>query len=185
MPAQVVVVRRSRRSLFALPRALPDLVRSLRAARFRSAPPASARVASSTDADRSPTQTAFPRLVPVDGPGHRCSGCGRCVEVCPSACLVVDVDAGGSDAGAGEDTPSSPVRGFTLAIGACIGCGDCVDVCPERALEMSPGRSGGLALEASRAGPGGLALEASRAGPGRLALEARGPISVELLAATE
>jgi len=148
MPAQVVVVRRSRRSLFAAPRALPDLLRSLRAALLPRVPPARVDATGGTAAPTSgrtaPPQggvaragpapafdPAVPRLIRKDEGGHRCIGCLRCVDVCPSRCLAVDAE----EAMAGESAPRRIAR-FVLETGACIGCRDCVSICPERALEM-------------------------------------------------
>jgi ferredoxin len=122
MPAQVVVVRRSRRGLFAAPRALPDLLRSLGAA-LRSG---ARRAAVARDAAR-PT---FPRLARDEAGRHRCIACRRCVDVCPSDCLALE-----SAVPTGEGDAARPVR-FELSTGACIGCAECLAICPESALEM-------------------------------------------------
>jgi len=48
----------------------------------------------------------------------QCSGCGRCVPVCPSKSLAVE-----------EGTAR-------IVNGECIGCGHCEAVCPERAVSL-------------------------------------------------
>lgn len=92
MPAQVVVVTRSRRSLFAAPRALPDWLRSVWAALSRT--PAIVDPAPSTSpcAKDSPL---FPQLVRDASGSHRCVGCDLCVRVCPSRCLLLEIEGGG------------------------------------------------------------------------------------------
>ena len=47
----------------------------------------------------------------------RCTGCGECVEVCPTEAMAM-VDG---KARVDEET--------------CIGCGDCADECPEDAIQ--------------------------------------------------
>ena len=51
----------------------------------------------------------------------RCTGCGDCVAVCPSACLEMD-----------GPLPWLPRPAH------CISCSLCVLVCPAQALEMVP-----------------------------------------------
>lgn len=48
-----------------------------------------------------------------------CSGCGLCVDACPSS--VLDI-VGDVSAVVNED--------------ACIGCGDCMEECPMGAIEV-------------------------------------------------
>ncbi len=48
----------------------------------------------------------------------KCTGCGTCVESCPSEALTVENEKVVVD----ED--------------ACVDCGVCVDECPEEALAM-------------------------------------------------
>ena len=48
----------------------------------------------------------------------KCTGCGTCVEACPSEALTVENEKIVVD----ED--------------ACVDCGVCVDECPEEALSM-------------------------------------------------
>ena len=49
---------------------------------------------------------------------EKCTGCGDCVESCPSEALKVENEKVEVDAD------------------ACIDCGVCVDECPSEALEM-------------------------------------------------
>lgn len=49
---------------------------------------------------------------------EKCTGCGDCVECCPSEALKVESEKVEVDAD------------------ACIDCGVCVDECPSEALEM-------------------------------------------------
>lgn len=125
MPAQVVVVTRSRRSLFAAPRALPDWLRSVWAALSRT--PAIVDPAPSTSpcAKDSPL---FPQLVRDASGSHRCVGCDLCVRVCPSRCLLLEIEGEGA---------GLRVTRFELVRGACIGCGICAEACPEGAIEMT------------------------------------------------
>jgi len=139
MPAQVVVVRRSRRSLFAAPRALPDWLRAVWAAFSLKSP------AAELDSHPPVTPTilapAFPRLVrDVDG-AHRCTGCGACVRICPSRCLELDT-------GGGEG--ASSITRFELSAGACIGCGLCIEICPEDALAQAIAADAASGLRANR-----------------------------------
>ena len=143
MPAQVVVVKRPRRSLFAVPRALPDWLRSVWAAFSRT--PASDTERSRNDSARSgfPDTPLFPRLA-LDGSGsHRCVGCGLCVQVCPSRCLALGTE------GEGEELE---VTRFDLVRGACIACGFCDEACPENAIEMVAGLRVELAPISGRSG---------------------------------
>lgn len=132
MSTQVIVLKRPRLKFFAIPRALPALLRSFRAGR----PGLSTResdVRSSPAATRSPfvvDATRFPELVIDDSGAHRCSGCQLCDRLCPSRCLQIKVEA--------EGTPLRAVE-FEVTRARCIGCGACVDVCPENAIEMSTG----------------------------------------------
>ena len=49
---------------------------------------------------------------------EKCTGCGSCVDCCPSEALKVENEKVEVDAD------------------ACVDCGVCVDECPEEALEM-------------------------------------------------
>jgi ferredoxin len=134
MPTQVVVLKRSRRSLFAAPRALPDWLRSVWAALFRT--PAIVDPAGSTSpwAKDSPL---FPELVRDANGSHRCVGCDLCVRVCPSRCLLLGTEGEGA---------GLRVTRFELVRGACIGCGICAEACPESAIEMTPAARVEIAL---------------------------------------
>jgi ferredoxin len=152
MPIQVVVVQRPRRSLFAVPRALPDWLRLVWATFFRT---------STGDTDRSRMDSTragsldtplFPRLT-LDGSGsHRCVGCGLCIQVCPSRCLAIGTE------GQGEELE---VTRFDLVRGACIGCGLCDEACPENAIELVAGCRVELAPFSGRLGIADLLLDRS------------------------
>ena len=122
MQASFVVVKRSRRDLFAAPRAIPHWFRTLWSALFPSG-------LEDAVAAQAADQPHFPELVYSDRGEHRCVACDRCVEVCPSRCLVVTSEGAGTDL---------CVTGFDLDRGACIGCGLCLEACPESALKMTP-----------------------------------------------
>jgi len=130
MPAQVIVVTRPRRSLFAVPRALPDWLRSLWAALFRKATQAGGLASLDPPGLRSVDLPLFPELVVDDHGSHRCIGCELCALVCPTRCLSIATENGGIEA--------RRVTRFSLASGACIGCGYCAEACPERAILMTP-----------------------------------------------
>ena len=49
---------------------------------------------------------------------EKCTGCGTCVEACPSEALSLKNDK------------------VTVDADACVDCGVCVDECPEKALSM-------------------------------------------------
>jgi ferredoxin len=140
MPAQVVVVRRSRRSLFAAPRALPDWLRSVWAA-FRLTPPSAPDSDPGAQSVSSIPMPSLPRLVHDSGGDHACVGCRACERICPSRCLSLATE--------GAEDAIRVVR-FELAGGACIGCDLCVDSCPEDALEMVVGVRVDLALSSGR-----------------------------------
>ena len=130
MPAQVIVVQRPRRSLFAVPRALPDWLRAVWAAMFRTAPSDADIARVDSTGSRSMNAPHFPKLV-FDATGsHRCIGCDLCIQVCPSRCLALTTN--------GEGTGLQVIR-FDLIRGACIGCGICGEACPEDAIEMAAG----------------------------------------------
>ncbi|KJR48847.1 Ferredoxin [Desulfosporosinus sp. I2] len=52
----------------------------------------------------------------------KCTGCGKCIEVCPHNVLSI-----------------SNGRAIIVAIDRCIECGACVKNCPFNALEVKPG----------------------------------------------
>ncbi len=74
---------------------------------------------------------------------HRCSGCGKCIEVCPKGVLEMR----GFSFGAFKHEHAVP-SGATR----CVGCGACVKVCPKGALSLR-GSSGGTP-EAGHVAPG-------------------------------
>jgi ferredoxin len=130
MSTQVIVVKRSRRRLFSVLRALPDLVRAIWAGRPGGARKAQGELhhfeASAGTAAR--FGTSYPRLG-VDSSGeHRCVACDLCVQICPSRCLQMESE----ESAAG----SRRVIRFELMRASCISCGMCRDECPENAIEM-------------------------------------------------
>lgn len=48
----------------------------------------------------------------------KCTGCGTCVDICPTAAIELDNDKAVVDAS------------------ACVDCETCVDECPESAIHM-------------------------------------------------
>lgn len=127
MPAKVITVRRSRRSWFAVPRAILDWIRSLRTALFRKAA-IEAEFADFPSADSRIASAPFiPRLVLDENDSHRCIGCHQCVRVCPSRCLTLATEGEGA---------GLRITRFELVHDACIGCGICDEACPEKAIEM-------------------------------------------------
>ena len=130
MPAQVLVVRRPRRSLFAFPRTLPDWVRSVWATLFRTSTIDTNLCQTDSAGPRSLGTPLFPRLARDEGDSHRCVGCGLCVQVCPSRCLRLGTEGQGD---------GLEVTRFELMEGACIGCGFCDEACPEKAIELRAG----------------------------------------------
>ena len=143
MPNQVITVRRPRRSFFAVPRALPDWLRSVRAVLSRM-PASDVDMADLDSIELHPMNApTFPQLA-IDASGaHRCVGCELCVRVCPSRCLTLVTE--------GQATEIR-VTQFDLERGACIGCGFCGEVCPENAIEMTRGRRVELAPLSGRSG---------------------------------
>ena len=55
----------------------------------------------------------------------RCTGCGDCVRVCPTACLEMGRLAGG------------PLLPWMPRPGDCVSCELCCLVCPAEALRLS------------------------------------------------
>jgi ferredoxin len=135
MPAQVVVVKRSRRRVFAILRIAPAWLRAF----FETARARTRRSAEIDLAGIFPHPTlpglAWERLSGVSTPNliakaelDNCAECRRCVVICPSRALHLEVE-----------TPASvaEIVRFDLDAGRCIGCGECARVCPDRLLEMN------------------------------------------------
>lgn len=57
----------------------------------------------------------------------RCTGCGKCVEVCPVDCILLETDVG-------PDGSNSWVSKFDIDFGKCIFCGFCTEICPTGSL---------------------------------------------------
>ena len=99
---------------------------------------------------RRPTVAAFPSTAdapPIAVDARRCSGCGTCAAVCPSASL-------------------GP-RGAFVAGGAqrCISCFDCVEACPVDALRPVYGASSATTGRSLACRPGWLSRLRGAAGP--------------------
>jgi MinD superfamily P-loop ATPase len=73
------------------------------------------------------------RKAEVDG--GKCTGCGRCIQVCPFGAMV-----GGSDGKA------------TVVSLMCEGCGVCGLVCPSGAIEVKKAQTGVITVEETRHG---------------------------------
>lgn len=130
MPAKVIVVQRPRRSRFAMPRAVPDWLRSVWAVLSRKSISNRGNAEADSTLARSINIPLFPHLVFEASGSHRCVGCELCVRACPSHCLSLGTE---------EEERARRVTRFELASGACIGCGLCDEICPERAIAMAPG----------------------------------------------
>lgn len=143
MPDQVITVRRPRRNLFAVPRALPDWLRSIWTVFSRT------RVSEVDIAEldsielHSVNVPTFPQLAFDASGAHCCVGCELCIRVCPSRCLTLATE--------GEATQIRVMQ-FDLERGACIGCGFCGEACPEDAIEMAEGLRVELAPLSGRPG---------------------------------
>jgi len=148
MPAQVVVVKRSRRRAFAILRTAPAWLRAVVAA-ARSTRRAGSGIELDREfegigASKGTGIFASERVSGVLWPGpvaradlEGCADCGRCVAVCPSKALRLEFsDPAAPDTQApATDAAPREIR-FDLDPGRCIGCGDCVRVCPSNLLEM-------------------------------------------------
>jgi ferredoxin len=164
MPAQVVVVKRSRRRAFAILRSLPAWLRAV-ASNLRRRPSRGGAI----ELESFPAYCDASLLAPerqsgVMQPRMRdevdlggCASCRICVEVCPTRALERDVastlavtmPAPTLDSAADRTSaPSMDGLRFELDPGRCIGCGDCARVCPEALLEM--------AIAPVRVGPGAM-----------------------------
>jgi formate hydrogenlyase subunit 6/NADH:ubiquinone oxidoreductase subunit I len=81
-----------------------------------------------------------------------CSGCGRCLPVCPAK--VLSLQTPGAD-GWGE-------KRAVLEAELCLGCGVCVPVCSRFSLRLTPVKRG---LARSQLGSRYLARLCERAAP--------------------
>lgn len=137
MSTHVIVVKRSRRRLFSIPRAVPGLIRALWAARPGGAREVPGDVGHLELSGGEPVGSGsrFPRLGFDSSGQHRCVGCDLCVQICPSRCLLMESEEL-AESGAG----SSRVTRFELTRASCIGCGACRVECPENAIEMMSGK---------------------------------------------
>ncbi|MHA7837072.1 MAG: NADH-quinone oxidoreductase subunit I [bacterium] len=158
MTARVVVLKSPRRRAFEIFWTLPAWTRALvvgwRRNRGRSVS-SSARPpfdpTSGRSVPRSMASPADPRRTGApDGPGllwtsgstgHRCTGWGLCVEICPGSALRLECVPPEPRAPKRVGEPGPPVRRFELRPGRCIACGLCIDICPEAALVPVTGRT--------------------------------------------
>jgi ferredoxin len=137
MPAQIVVVKRSRRRAFAILRGAPAWWRAVfsntRFARREAVKIPLEDFEAFADAKLLACERAsglrLPRLI-GNADLSQCGVCSRCVEICPSAALDLQRPT--------LPRAVSPSR-FELDPGRCIGCGDCARVCPAGLLEMKLG----------------------------------------------
>jgi ferredoxin len=156
MPAQVVVVKRSRRRAFAILRSVPAwwraLLVSFRSTRAPSVPFDLEELDAWSDtgmlAPERSSGISTPRLIAA-ADLEDCEACIRCVQICPSDALALDRQPV-------SDAPKS--FRFELDPGRCIGCADCVRVCPSGLLEMN--------VEYARVGVGREPASRSLAGDG-------------------
>ena len=129
-------MKRNHRRAFALLWAAPAWLRSIAVGArtlldANQTAASGSRNTSATKASRSlAVSMTVPRLSRNAAGQHACTGCQRCVEVCPSRCLEV--------LGEAESVGGRGVERFALDLARCIGCGDCVAVCPESALRAEP-----------------------------------------------
>ncbi len=64
-----------------------------------------------------------------------CIGCSKCVEVCPTNCIIMDTGVKDRSFKSGRTRNiQNPYFDYTL----CIGCATCVEVCPADCLTMVP-----------------------------------------------
>lgn len=142
MAARTLAVKRPRRRLFSVLWQLPHWLHAVASASPRRPPP--------------PDSAALgmgmrPGLSWTADGGHRCVGCGRCIDACPGRALTLERAEEAQQAQqavrtvrtkkkgspvACRSVPSAAagVRRFELAPGRCIACGLCVELCPESAL---------------------------------------------------
>ena len=80
-----------------------------------------------------------------------CIGCSKCVDNCPTNCIVMDVGPNDKKLKSGKArNVENPYFDYTI----CIGCSTCVKVCPVDCLHMEPisnTSSSGLSTEALEA----------------------------------
>ena len=64
-----------------------------------------------------------------------CIGCSKCVDNCPTNCIIMDVGPHDKTLKSGKlRNVENPYFDYTL----CIGCSVCVKVCPADCLHMEP-----------------------------------------------
>ncbi len=156
MPAQVVVVKRSRRRAFAILRSIPAWLRAVLLTyrtkeRSKSTFDLSSfeafrltRHSTTIEAGRDASLLALERQSGVLSPAlvagsdlGECLSCRRCVEICPSDALDLGKPLPQISAPESNSTSiSTSMMSFNLDPGRCIGCGDCARICPSKILEM-------------------------------------------------
>jgi len=152
MAARTVVVQAPRRRLFSILWQLPRWLRAV-ASRSPRRPPPSTPAATAVAVARAGSRR--PGLLWTLEGGHRCVGCGLCIDACPGRALTLELAEraaqveptvwrkGKKGTKGTKDAPpargpipsaTARVRRFELAPGRCIGCGLCIELCPETAL---------------------------------------------------
>ena len=64
-----------------------------------------------------------------------CIGCSKCVDNCPTNCIIMDVGPQTKELKSGKKrNVENPYFDYTI----CIGCSTCVKVCPASCLHMEP-----------------------------------------------
>ncbi len=88
---------------------------------------------------------------------NRCSGCGKCIEVCRFDAITME--------NASSDNPNWKIAYVDPL--ACEGCGCCADVCPAEAIISKDAHSGQIFIADTRFGPmiyGKLGIAESNSG---------------------
>lgn len=66
----------------------------------------------------------FPKLILDENLDFNCDSCGKCVEVCPTNCILVEGEEG------------KEPKTFDVRVVDCIGCSLCQDICPQEVISM-------------------------------------------------
>lgn len=76
------------------------------------------------DGFRLSSNSLFPKLILDENLEFNCDSCGKCVEACPTNCILVE----------GEEGRGPKV--FDVKVTDCIGCSLCQDICPQEVIHM-------------------------------------------------